>query len=95
MPVRAAWSACFNTPLFLEVKSGHWLSIYLHLWPERDRPKPELRTMTGDLADASGLPDDIPNLKSHSIGFYAKLLGAWIAMAFRNPRIEVAGPIEA
>jgi hypothetical protein len=92
---RRVVAACCNTPLFLEVKSGHWLSIYLHLWPERDRPKPELRTMTGDLVDASGLPDDIPNLKSHSIGFYAKLLGAWIAMGFRNPRIEVAGPIEA
>ena len=88
-------AACCNTPLFLEVKGGHWLSIYLHLWPERDRPKPELRTMTGDLADASRLPDDIPNLKRHSIGFYAKLLGAWVAMGFRNPRIEVAGPIDA
>ncbi len=92
---RRVVAACCNTPLFLEVKGGHWLSIYLHLWPERDRPKPQMRTMTGDLADASGLPDDIPNLRTHTIGFYAKLLGAWIAMGFRNPRIEVAGPIDA
>lgn len=92
---RRVVAACCNTPLFLEVKGGHWLSIYLHLWPERDRPKPEMRTMTGDLADASELPDDIPNLKRHTVGFYARLLGAWIAMGFRNPRIEVAGSIEA
>lgn len=92
---RRVVAACCNTPLFLEVKGGHWLSIYLHLWPERDRPKPQMRTMTGDLADASRLPDDIPNLKTHTITFYAKLLGAWIAMGFRNPRIEVAGPIDA
>lgn len=92
---RRVVAACCNTPLFLEMKGGHWLSVYLHLWPEGDRPRPELRTMIGDLTDASSLPDDIPNLKSHTIGFYAKLLGAWIAMGFRNPRIEVAGPIAA
>lgn len=51
--------------------------------------------MTGDLPDASGLPDNIPNLKSHTVFFYAKLLGAWIAMGFRNPKIEVAGKINA
>jgi len=92
---RRVIAACCNTPLFLEMKGGHWLSVYLHLWPEALRPKPELRTMTGDLPDASVLPDDIPNLKTHTIGFYMKLLGAWIAMGFRNPRIEVAGPIDA
>lgn len=92
---RRVVAACCNTPIFLEMKGGHWLSVYLHLWPEAQRPKPELRTMTGDLRDASGLPDDIPNLKTHTIRFYAKLFGAWAAMGFRNPRIEVAGPIDA
>lgn len=92
---RRVVAACCNTPLFLEMKGGHWLSVYLHLWPEARRPKPQLRTMTGDLPDSSVLPDDIPNLKTHTIGFYAKLLGAWIAMRFRNPRIEVAGTIDA
>jgi hypothetical protein len=92
---RRVIAACCNTPLFLEMKGGHWLSVYLHLWPEAYRPKPELRTMVGDLPDASQLPDDIPNLKSHTIGFYAKLLGAWIAMGLRNPQIRVAGPIDA
>lgn len=51
--------------------------------------------MVGDLFDASSLPKDIPNLKSHTVSFYAKLLWAWIAMGFRNPRMEVAGKIDA
>ncbi|MFA1624297.1 GFA family protein [Rhizobium mongolense] len=88
-------ATCCNTPVFLEMKRGHWLSIYLHLWPDHARPKAEMRTMTGDLAGASNLPDDIPNLKSHTVSFYAKLLGAWIGMGFRNPKIEVAGKIDA
>jgi hypothetical protein len=54
-----------------------------------------MRTMAGDLPDASNLPDDIPNLKSHTVSFYAKLLGAWVGMGFRNPKIEVSGKIDA
>jgi len=88
-------ATCCNTPVFLEMKGAHWLSLYLHLWPEEARPKPELRTMTGDLPDASALPADIPNLKTHTMSFYAKLLGAWIAMGFRNPTITTAGTIDA
>ena len=88
-------ATCCNTPIFLEMKGAHWLSVYLHLWPNDARPKAELRTMAGDLPNASNLPDDIPNLKTHTVSFYAKLLGAWIGMGFRNPRIEVAGKIEA
>jgi hypothetical protein len=49
--------------------------------------------MTGDLGDRSALPGDIPNLKSHSIGFYAKLLATWVAMGFRNPKLPVEGEI--
>jgi hypothetical protein len=44
--------------------------------------------MTGDLPDPSSLPKDIPNLKTHTISFYAKLFAAWVAMGFRNPKIE-------
>ncbi|GLS37340.1 hypothetical protein GCM10010869_29330 [Mesorhizobium tianshanense] len=92
---RRVVATCCNTPVFLELKGAHWLSIYLHLWPEEARPKAEMRTMTGDLPDASNLPNDIPNLKSHTVSFYAKLLGAWAAMGFRNPKVEVAGKIDA
>lgn len=92
---RRVVATCCNTPVFLEMKGAHWLSIYLHLWPEDTRPKPELRTMTGDLPDPSSLPKDIPNLKTHTISFYAKLFAAWVAMGFRNPKIEVAGKVDA
>jgi hypothetical protein len=88
-------ASCCNTPVFLEMKGAHWLSLYTHLWPEVARPQPELRTMTGDLHDASALPADIPNLKTHTAAFYMKLLGAWIAMGFRNPTITTAGTIDA
>ncbi|CAN7352409.1 MULTISPECIES: DUF6151 family protein [Ensifer] len=92
---RRVVATCCNTPMFLEMKGAHWLSLYLHLWPAETRPKAELRTMVGDLPDASWLPKDIPNLKTHTVSFYAKLLWAWIAMGFRNPKIAIARKIEA
>ncbi|AZO80454.1 hypothetical protein B5U98_11755 [Bosea sp. Tri-39] len=92
---RRVVATCCNTPVFLEMKGAHWLSLYSHLWPENARPKATLRTMTGDLPDASVLPADIPNLKSHTISFYAKLLTSWIAMGFRNPKITIAGTVDA
>lgn len=92
---RRVVATCCNTPVFLEMKGAHWLSLYSHLWPEGARPKATLRTMTGDLPDASSLPADIPNLKTHTVSFYIKLLGAWIAMGFRNPKITTAGTIDA
>jgi hypothetical protein len=92
---RRVVATCCNTPVFLELKGAHWLSVYTQLWPRESRPRAQMRTMVRDLSDASGLPDDIPNLKTQSIGFYAKLLGAWIAMGFRVPKIEVTEKIDA
>ncbi|KRD39284.1 hypothetical protein ASE35_02655 [Lysobacter sp. Root916] len=92
---RRVVATCCNTPLFLEMKGAHWLSVYSHLWPAATRPKPQMRTMVGDLADASRVPDDIPNLKTHTVRFYAKLLAAWVAMGFRNPKVEVGGKVDA
>lgn len=63
-------ATCCNTPLFLEMKGAHWLSVYLHLWPGARRPKLQLRTMAGDLDDPSRLPNGIPNLRTHSPLFY-------------------------
>lgn len=51
--------------------------------------------MVGDLTDASNLPNDIPNVKTHTMSFYMNLLAAWIRMGFRNPKIAVAGKIDA
>jgi len=92
---RRVVATCCNTPVFLELRGAHWLSVYLHLWPDEVRPKAEIRTMVGDLTDASSLPNDIPNLKTHTLSFYAKLFGAWIGMGFRNPKVEVAGKADA
>ncbi len=49
---------------------------------QAEQPGLELRTALRDLADASALPDDIPNLKSHTARFYMKLFGAWMTMGF-------------
>ncbi|WP_149193067.1 GFA family protein [Luteimonas suaedae] len=86
---------CCHTPLFLEFKGGHWLSLYGGLWPTGTLPALQMRTMTGDLADPSVLPDDVPNLKRQSGPFFLALLKAWIAMGLRNPQIKVTGEINA
>jgi len=80
-------ASCCKTPVFLEFKGGHWLSLYGQLWPEGTLPPLDLRTMTSDLPEGTVLPDDVPNGKRQSFQFFARLLGAWIAMGFRSPQI--------
>lgn len=84
---RRVVATCCNTPVFLDFKGAHWLSLYACLWPQDKRPAVELRTMTSDLPDASVLPDDVPNGKRQTLSFFAKVLGAWIAMGFRIPKV--------
>lgn len=91
---RRVIATCCNTPVFLEFKGGHWLSLYGGLWPEGRLPPPELRTMASDLPAGTILPDDIPNAKQQSLGFFAKLFGAWVGMGFRSPKIPVTGSID-
>ncbi len=90
---RRVVASCCNTPLFLEFKGGHWLSLYGRLWSAETLPPLDVRTMTGDLADTAQLPDDVPNARSQNISFVAKLLAAWIAMGFRSPKIPVNGEL--
>lgn len=92
---RRVVARCCHTPVFLEFENGHWLSLYGCLWPPRTMPALELRTMTGDLADPSALSDDVPNMRRQSGRFFAKLLGAWIAMGFRTPKLHIEGDIHA
>lgn len=94
-PTQRVVAACCNTPVFLEFKGGHWLSLYGHLWTDSDRPPLEMRTMTGDLEHPASLPDDVPNLKRHSLAFYGRLFAAWVRMGFRSPRIVVDGELNA
>lgn len=92
---RRVVAACCNTPLFTEFESGHWLSMYGRLWPAGTLPPLQVRTMAGDLPDPSVLPGDVPNARAHTGSFMWKLLGAWVAMGFRVPKVEVAGRLEA
>jgi hypothetical protein len=86
---RRVIATCCNTPVFLEFKGGHWLSLYAGLWPEGTQPPMALRTMTSDLAPGTALDDDIPNARRQSFSFFAKLFGAWVAMGFRNPKLDI------
>ncbi len=86
---RRVVATCCMSPVFLEFKGSHWLSLYAARWPGAERPAMDLRTMTKDRPEgAPPLPDDIPNPKTHTAGFMLRLLGAWIAMGFRSPKVE-------
>jgi hypothetical protein len=85
---RRVVATCCNTPVFLEFSGGHWFSLYGCLWPSGAQPRPELRTMTSDLPPGTVLPDDVPSGKRQSVSFFARLLGAWIAMGFRSPKVD-------
>lgn len=90
-PTRRVISGCCNTPVFLEFQGGHWLSLYGSLWPEGTLPRIEIRTMTGDRKSAPPLDDKVPAGTWPTARFYARLLGAWIAMGFKSPKIAVTG----
>lgn len=79
--------------MFTEFKSGHWLSLYAVLWPRETRPRPDIRTQTGDRTDGAPLDGAIPAGGGPTLWFYALLLGAWIAMGFRTPGVPVDGEI--
>lgn len=83
---RRVVASCCNTPMFLEFTQGHWLSLYGTLWPEGTLPRLEMRTMTKEAAPGVVLPADVPNPRTHTVGFFARLLGAWAEMGFRAPK---------
>ena len=91
---RRVVAACCHTPVFLELSGGHWLSLYASLWPLDARPRLEVRTMTRDAPAGVTLPDDASNLRGHSGRFFVRLLGAWVAMGFRAPKIPAYQPLE-
>jgi hypothetical protein len=86
-PTRRVIAICCNSAMFLDFTKGHWIDIYGQRWLPGAMPKPELRTMTSDLAEGTRLPDNIPNSRRQSFAFFAKLMSAWIAMRFRTPKI--------
>ena len=90
-PTRRVIAGCCNTPVFLEFQNGHWLSLYAGLWPEGTAPRMEIRTMTGDRTDGDALDNTVSSGTWPTARFYARLLGAWIAMGFKAPKIVVTG----
>lgn len=92
---RRVMAVCCNTPVFLELENGHWLSLYAGLWPDGALPPTELRTMTSDLPEGTMLSADIPYGKWQTTKFFARLLRAWIAMGFKTPKVVVNGEIHA
>ena len=88
---RRVVAGCCATPIFTEFESGHWLSLFASLWPGETRPAPEIRTMTGDRPAGTVLDASVPNARRHTASFMLKLLGAWVAMGFRVPKVTVAG----
>ena len=88
-PTRRVVASCCNSPMFLEFQQGHWLSLYASLWPDDSRPAMALRTMTMDVPAEVTLDDALPNLKRQSGTFFMKLLGAWLAMGLRVPKVTV------
>lgn len=88
-PTRRVLTTCCNTPVFLEFEGGHWLSLFTGLWPADSRPSVQIRTQTGDVPDGTTLDDSLPAGRLVTAGFYARLLGQWIAMGFKSPRIAI------
>lgn len=69
-------ASCCRTPMLLQFKGGHWLSLCAARWPEGAAPPPAMRTMTRDAI--APLPNDIPNARTQSAGFMARLFWAWV-----------------
>ena len=80
---RRVVASCCNSPMFLEFKGGHWLSLYRDRFGS-DAPAIEMRTMTGDKRFADGLP----SYKTHSVKFMWRLFSAWAAMGLRAPALK-------
>jgi hypothetical protein len=89
-PTQRVVASCCNTPVFLNFRPGHWLSVYGALWPDGTRPALQVRAMTRDVENGIVLPHDVPNPKGHALRFFGKLVGAFVAMGFRKPSIDVA-----
>lgn len=88
---RRVIATCCNTPVLLEFKGGHWVSLYGNLWHRQALPPLRLRTMTGD-APGVVFDDGVPAGWWPTAKFYGQLLVAWAAMGFRSPVVALDTP---
>jgi len=86
-PTRRVVAKCCNSPMFLEFKGGHWLSVYRRRFRPEDQPPVEMRTMTADRRPGVEFSDGLPSYAKHSGRFMWRLLSAWAAMGFRAPKL--------
>lgn len=83
---RRVVAGCCSSPMFVDYTPGHWLTIF------RDRlpgiaPKSQMLLMTKDKPEGAVLPSDIPAYSTMPSSFMFKLIGSWVAMGFRRPKI--------
>ncbi|WP_127143731.1 GFA family protein [Pelagibacterium montanilacus] len=86
-PTRRVIATCCNTPMFLDVAPAHWVTVYRDRLAPEDRPAIEMRVMTRHRASALPYPDAASRHAGHTGRFFLKVLGAWISMGFRRPRL--------
>ena len=89
---RRVIATCCNTPVLLEFKGGHWVSLYGNLWHGQALPPPELLTVTGDAPAGTVLDGSVPYGTWQTTKFFGKLFAAWAAMGFKAPPVALATP---
>ncbi len=80
---RRVVASCCDSPMFLDLEKGHWLSIY-RTSLQGGLPPLEMRVHTKAKPGGGDLPNDVPNYSGYSLKLMVKLFGAWIAMLLRR-----------
>lgn len=76
-------ATCCNSAMFLNFAHGHWLTMYRMRF-QGDVPPLQMSVCTKSKRSDVTLPGDVPNHATHSFGFFAKLIMAWIPMLLRR-----------
>ncbi len=85
-PTRRMVAACCNTAMFLDLRRGHWLTLYRDRVAGSVMPL-QMRIMTADRREGVTLPNDVPAYPGRAVKLVLKLLTAWAAMGFRMPKV--------
>ena len=82
-PTRRVVAACCNSAMFLEVRKGHWLSVYRARF-EADALPVQMRIQTKFRPEEREIPRDVPSYPKVPFTLIAKLLAARVAMALHR-----------
>lgn len=80
-PTRRVVATCCNTAMFLDFQKGHWCSVYRGRFGD-DAPPIQVRIQTKYRSENSSIASKIPEYKSYSLKFIAKLMAARVGMLF-------------